>query len=263
MSAFRITLAYDGTDYVGWQRQAAGTSIQGLVEHALSELDEGEVTVAGAGRTDAGVHALGQVASFSLRRNLDRAVLLRALNARLPPAVRALDAADVADGFHARFAAQAKTYRYRLWNAEVLSPFERTHTWHVPAPRLDIEAMSAAAAMLEGRHDFASFQSTGTDVRSTERVVFSSRLVDAAADDRAPIAPSERRAALIVYEVTGDGFLRHMVRTIAGTLVEVGRGKRSAAWIADVLAARDRSAAGPTAPANGLFLVSVDYGRQL
>jgi tRNA pseudouridine38-40 synthase len=159
--------------------------------------------------------------------------------------------------------ARAKTYRYRLWNADVLNPFERAHTWHVPSPRLDIEAMSAAAALIEGPHDFASLQSTGTDVRSTERVVFSSRFVDAADVDRAPAAIHRDGAALIVYEVQGNGFLRHMVRTIVGTLVEVGRGKHHAAWVGDVLAARNRAAAGPTAPAEGLFLVSVDYDRQL
>jgi tRNA pseudouridine38-40 synthase len=262
MPAYKVTLAYDGTGYVGWQRQAAGTSIQGLIEHALGELDEREVSVIGAGRTDAGVHALGQVASFFLHRSIDGPGLVRALNARLPPAVRAVEAVEVPDGFHARFGARAKTYRYRLWNADVLNPFERAHAWHVPSPRLDIAAMSAAATLIEGPHDFASFQSTGTDVRSTERVVFSSRFVDAAGADRAP-ATTLGDGALIVYEVEGNGFLRHMVRTIVGTLVEVGRGKQPAAWVGEVLAARNRAAAGPRAPAEGLFLVGVDYDRQL
>jgi tRNA pseudouridine38-40 synthase len=262
-----LTLAYDGTDFVGWQRQAAGTSIQGLLELALSELDQQDVAVAGAGRTDAGVHALGQVASFSLRRTIDGRALVRALNARLPPAIRALDAEEVSADFHARFAARAKTYRYRLWNGDVLSPFERTYAWHLPGPPLDLDAMAAGARLVEGCHDFKAFQSTGTAVHSTERTVSSFRIAatPAAADPLVARDPtgSEHGATLVTFEVRGDGFLRHMVRTIVGTLVEVGRGKHDPAWVAEVIAARDRHAAGPTAPAEGLFLVSVEYDRQI
>jgi tRNA pseudouridine38-40 synthase len=249
MPFFKVTLAYDGTSYVGWQRQASGTSIQGLLEEALDELDGRHVSVSGAGRTDAGVHALGQVAAFGLEREIDGLTLVRALNARLPADVRALDAVEVAPGFHPRFAARAKTYRYRLWNADVLSPFERAYAWHLPSPRLDVPAMSAAAALLEGRHDFASFQSTGTRVRSTERVVFSMAVRD--------------HGRLITCDIRGDGFLRHMVRTIVGTIVEVGRRKRNPAWVGEVLASRHRANAGPTAPAEGLFLVRVEYDAQL
>jgi tRNA pseudouridine38-40 synthase len=262
-----LKLAYDGTGFVGWQRQAAGTSIQGLLELALSELDEQDVAVAGAGRTDAGVHALGQVASFSLRRTIDGRALARALNARLPRAVRALHAEEVSAEFHARFDARAKTYRYRLWNGDVLSPFERAYTWHLPGPTLDLDAMTAGAQLVAGCHDFVAFQSTGTDVRSTERTVFACR-IDAAPAAAHPLvardrAGSEHGATLITFEVRGDGFLRHMVRTIVGTIVEVGRGKHDPAWVAEVIAARDRHAAGPTAPAEGLFLVGVDYDRQI
>src|SRR5262249_40941582 len=155
-------VAYDGTDYVGWQRQASGVSIQGLVEDALRELDGRQVDVMGAGRTDAGVHALGQTASFSLERAIDAATLVRALNAKLPPAVRVRTADVQPAAFNARFDARSKTYRYRIWNGEVLNPFERRYVWHLVNP-LDAGAMAAAALALEGTHDFAAFQGTGSD----------------------------------------------------------------------------------------------------
>lgn len=252
MPHFRITLAYDGTGFVGWQRQAEGVSIQGLLEDALRILDGRGVVATGASRTDAGVHALGQVAGFALAREIDADTVVRALNARLPQAVRVLDAAEVPPSFHPRFDARAKTYRYRIWNHEVMAPFERSTSWHVPAPKLDIEKMDAAARLIEGRHDFAAFQATGTEVPSTERTVFSSRVfLDAAA-----FAPGREA---IVYEVRGEGFLRHMVRALAGTLVEVGRGRQQPDWVGDVLRARRRGLAGRTAPAHGLFLVRIEY----
>jgi tRNA pseudouridine38-40 synthase len=247
MPTFRLTIAYDGTGFVGWQRQASGTSIQGLLEDALGALDGREVVVTGAGRTDAGVHAIGQVAGVSLERAIDGPTLARAVNARLPEAVRVTDASEAPPAFHARFNARSKTYRYRIWNREVLSPFERAYAWHVAAPPLDVEAMAAAALVLEGRHDFAAFQAAGSDTRTTERTVLSSRV------SRGPEAP------LITCEISGNGFLRHMVRNIAGTLGEVGRGHHPVAWVEEVLASRERARAGPTAPPEGLFLVRVDY----
>jgi tRNA pseudouridine38-40 synthase len=245
MPTFKITLAYDGTDFVGWQRQANGPSIQGLLEEALRELDGRVVIVNGAGRTDAGVHALGQVASCSLERAVSPDVLVRALNARLPSGVRALSAVEARPDFHARFDARAKIYRYRIWNAAVLDPFERRYAWHLPGP-LDVDAMEAAASFLEGRHDFAGFQASGGGTHTTERTIRTSVV--------------SRTGALVVYEVAGDGFLRHMVRTIVGTLVDVGRGRWPAEHVRGVLTAADRTLAGPTAPAEGLFLVSVEYG---
>src|SRR5262245_8915816 len=246
MPRFRITIAYDGTDYVGWQRQAAGVSIQGLLEDALAEIEEGPVTVTGAGRTDAGVHALGQVAAFSLTRPIATGALVRALNVRLPDAVRALAAQEAPADFHPQYAARSKTYRYHIWNGDVVSPFEYRYVWHVPGA-LDLAAMGAAARMIEGRHDFAAFQSVGRDPAHTERTVFSS-LVQRS-EDRDEIA----------YEITGDGFLRHMVRAIVGSLVEIGRGGRPPEWIREVIASRDRSLAGRTAPSAGLCLVRVEY----
>ena len=262
MPTFKLTIAYDGTGFVGWQRQASGSSIQGLLEDALSELDGRHVDVTGAGRTDAGVHALGQVAGVSLERAIDRLTLMRAINSRLPESVRIVDAAEAAPGFHARFDARSKTYCYRIWNSEVMSPFERAYAWHVPSPTLDVAAMASAATLLEGPHDFAAFQATGTDTRTTAREVFSSRVRAGSDFLQGPFSPKELEAtahSLITYEIAGGGFLRHMVRTIVGTLVEVGRGRRPAAWVSEVLRSRDRSGAGPTAPAHGLYLVSLEY----
>lgn len=265
MTHFKITLAYDGTDFIGWQRQAEGVSVQGMLEDALRALDEREVTVTGAGRTDAGVHALAQVAAFALEREIASDALVRAVNARLPATVRVLAAEAVDASFHARFDAKTKSYRYRIWNADVVSPFERLYAWHI-IDRLDVEAMRAAAQALEGRHDFAAFQGTGSDVQTTERKILVSRIDDCGvriqgfqADSVPHAALRTPHAALLEYEVSADGFLRHMVRNIVGSLVEVGRGKRPPAWIGEVLASRDRRRAGRTAPAAGLFLVGVNY----
>jgi tRNA pseudouridine38-40 synthase len=251
VTTLRVTLAYDGTGFVGWQRQSSGTSVQGLLEDALRELDGRGVTVIGAGRTDAGVHALGQVAAFSLERAIAPDAVLRAVNARLPPAVRIVKAEEAPPDFHARFDARAKTYQYRIWNGDVMSPFDRQYAWHVSGP-LDVEAMAKAARLVEGRHDFAAFQAAGSETRTTEREVFSSRVV-------AGLKACEH----LIYEITGDGFLRHMVRTIAGTLVEIGRGRRTAESMAETIRSRDRSAAGVTAPPEGLFLVAVSYEAPL
>jgi tRNA pseudouridine38-40 synthase len=240
----KLTLAYDGTRFVGWQKQASGESIQGLLEDALSRLEGAPVTAHGAGRTDAGVHAEGQVASARVTLAHDAATVVRALNAILPPDVRVNAVEDVAADFHARFSAREKSYRYQIANVAVMSPFVRAYAWHVPEP-LDLAAMSDAAAALVGTHDFAAFQSAGSDVATTERTLTRSEFVD--------------RGGLLAYEISGNGFLRHMVRAIAGTLVEVGRGWRPATDLQAVLAGRSRREAGATAPAHGLTLVKVEY----
>jgi tRNA pseudouridine38-40 synthase len=248
VTTFKITLAYDGTDFVGWQRQAEGRSVQGIVEEALSRIEGAPVGLVGAGRTDAGVHALGQVASTTLAGRFDHAALQRALNATLPPDVRAAAVDPAAADFNARYAARAKTYRYRIARASIMSPFDRRFAWHVPAP-LDVTSMAQAARALEGRHDFAAFQSAGSDVRTTVRSLASSRLTAVSGD----------AGDGLVYEVTGDGFLRHMVRALVGTLVEVGAGRVGAADVEGILASADRGRAGPNAPAHGLCLVAVSY----
>lgn len=243
----KLTIAYDGTDFVGWQRQAAGVSIQGLIEDALAAFEGAPVTVHGAGRTDAGVHALGQVASVVLTAPHDPATLQRGLNVALPPAVRILGAADAPDGFHARFSASGKCYEYRIVNAAFVSPFLHRYVWHVPRP-LDVDAMRTAGAFLVGEHDFAAFQASGAEVSSTRRAV---QWLDWEGGD-GPDRP-------LVLRIEGDGFLRHMVRNIAGTLVEVGVGRWSPAEVERILRDRDRRQAGRAAPAAGLFLVGVRY----
>ena len=244
MRTLKLTIAYDGTRFVGWQRQGDGESIQRLIEQALSPFQDAGAGVHGAGRTDAGVHALGQVASARVTCSHDTATLVRALNARLPADIRVLAVEDAGPAFHARFSARGKTYRYQIRNAPIVSPFERLWVWHVPEP-LSVAAMNAGAACLVGTHDFAAFRSTGTELASTVRTIVRSAWRD---DD-----------GLLVYEVAGDGFLRHMVRAIVGTLVEVGRGWRSADDVARLLAGGSRGDAGATAPPHGLFLVAVDY----
>src|SRR5690349_6084468 len=261
VATFKLTLAYDGTDFVGWQRQATGVSIQGLIEEALAALDGREVAVAGAGRTDAGVHALGQVASFALQRSIEPATVARALNARLPPAVRVVAVEKVRDDFHARFSAVSKTYLYRICTAPAISPFDRHFVWHLPGP-LDLEAMADAARRLEGVHDFAAFQAAGSEAKRTVRRVTRSKLstTEDTEEQRSGLrVPRVLRGGELIYSVTGDGFLRHMVRAIVGSLVDVGRGRHPAGWIDDVIASRDRRRAGRTAPAHGLALASVEY----
>jgi tRNA pseudouridine38-40 synthase len=245
MRTLKLTLAYDGTNYVGWQRQINGLSIQQVVEEALAPLvGDKPPTVAGAGRTDAGVHALGQVGSVHVDFDHPPSAVQRALNVRLPQDIRVLGVVEATPGFHAQFHSTGKTYRYRIATTAVLSPFERWFVWHAPGPR-NVAAMERAASHFVGRHDFASFQPAGSPVRDTERTVERVSVRDAGGE--------------IVIDVEGDGFLRHMVRTMAGTLVEVGGGARDPDSIPEVLAARDRRAAGPTLPAAGLTLVSVRY----
>lgn len=255
MRTIKLTLAYDGTDYVGWQQQAEGRSIQGEIERALAEIEGRPVGVAGAGRTDAGVHAIAQVASVRLAHGIPLSSLVRALNAKLPPDIRLLDAEAVAADFHARYAARRKTYRYCLATGAVASPFARRYAWRVPEA-LDLDAMRDAGARLRGRRDFAAFQAVGGGVTSTVRTVHSVTVDPVAA---ALGAPRAAPAPTVTIEVAGDGFLRHMVRIIAGTLVAVGAGRRPASDIGGIVTSRERARAGPTAPPHGLFLVAVDY----
>jgi tRNA pseudouridine38-40 synthase len=259
----KITLAYDGTAYVGWQRQAEGTSIQSLLEDALARLDGAPVVAHGAGRTDAGVHALGQVASARMAGTHEPMVIRRALNAMLPGDVRVVAVEEAAPGFHARYDALGKTYEYRIWQGVVQPPFARSWSWHIPHP-LDVDAMDQAARLLEGTHDFSAFQSTGSRVTSAVRTVTCAR-----AEIRAPsgevaggpdpdaVAGTEDR--LIAVRIEADGFLRHMVRAIVGTLVEVGERRRNGASMGALLDSRDRGASGATAPPHGLVLVRVKY----
>jgi tRNA pseudouridine38-40 synthase len=258
-----LTLAYEGTAFAGWQRQPDRRTVQEVVELALESIDERPVSVVGAGRTDAGVHALGQVASARLRTALPPDVLRRALNARLPDDVRVVAVRDMPAGFDARHDARAKTYRYALATGPPPSPFVRRLVWHV-SRRLDIGAMQAAARLLVGEHDFAAFQSAGSDVETSVRRLLRSALVESP-----PRLPSGGMVAadddagdgfrLLHYRVTGTGFLRHMVRTIVGTLVEIGSGRWPPEEMARILESGDRRRAGATAPPHGLILMRVHY----
>jgi tRNA pseudouridine38-40 synthase len=244
---YRVTLAYDGTDFAGWQlqRPGGGRSVQGALEEALARLSGGErVAVAGAGRTDAGVHALGQVAAFDLARALEPADLARALNGLLPEDVRVLAAARAAPGFHPRRSAVSKLYRYELDSGGVPLPQRRRFAAFVPAP-LDEAAVREAAALYLGRRDFASLASSGGSARTTVRTVTRSH----AAFD----------GTTLVYEAEADGFLRKMVRSMVGGLIAAGRGVETPAGLERALAARDRRAWPPPAPACGLTLVRVSY----
>jgi tRNA pseudouridine38-40 synthase len=249
MRNLKLTVAYDGTAYVGWQRQAEGVSIQGLLEAALEPFEGQPVTVHGAGRTDAGVHALGQVASVRLTAALEVTRLARALNAVLPVDVRIVSVEEESADFHARYSATGKTYEYRIINAPFVSPFMYRYVWHVPY-RLNVDAMRAAAELLRGHHDFAAFQSARTAARSSERTITAIEWETGSGPD-----------APIVLRISGDGFLRHMVRNIMGTLVEVGWGRWPVASITSILASRDRAHAGAAAPPQGLFLLAVMYHR--
>jgi tRNA pseudouridine38-40 synthase len=246
----KLTIAYDGTGYVGWQRQPNGISIQQVVEEALQPLARDPISIAGAGRTDAGVHALAQVGSVRIDSDLPAAAIQRAMNVRLPADVRIVAACDAPERFHARFDASGKRYRYRIVNAPVMLPFDRWAAWHAPGV-LDVPAMRRAADRLTGRHDFACFQGQAGSAEG-EDTVRTVRQLDVA------LLQGE-----IAIEIEGDGFLRHMVRCIVGTLVEVGRGQRDPDSLPAVLETGDRRAAGRTAPPQGLTLVEVSYPPSL
>ena len=251
MAVFRFLLEYDGTEFAGWQRQRDGErTVQGVLEEALARVVGAPVAVIGAGRTDAGVHAEGQVASAELETALAAETLVRALNAHLPRDVAVLEVAPAAPGFHARYDARAKVYRYSIWNGRQPSPLRRRRFLAVRAP-LDVEAMREAARHLVGCHDFACFETRPEPAalrpgRSTVR-----RL------DRVELGGAS--GGEIQLELEGSGFLRHMVRAIAGTLLEVGRARRAPDSLPGLLASRDRRQAGPTAPARGLTLVRLRY----
>ena len=253
---FKLTLAYDGAAYVGWQRQQNGPSVQATIESALEPLAGGmPVTLVGAGRTDAGVHALGQVASVKMLTSINADALARALNATLPLDVRVLALSEVPDAFHARFDATAKRYRYRLLHGQTVSPFERRYAWFIPA-QFDDARLEAMAQPLLGTHDFAAFQAVGSDVQTTVREL---RAITVGRGAPGALA-SHPSAEVTTIDLHGSGFLRHMVRIIIGTLVDIGTGRLSSDAIPRALERREREAAGRTAPAHGLFLRRVEYG---
>ena len=260
MPSFKLTLAYDGAEFSGWQRQPDRRTVEGELERAWLAITGETVRFSVAGRTDAGVHAAGQVAGVESATLLAPVTLMHALNAHLPPDAAVHGVELMPDGFHATYDAKSKRYRYAIYNDPRRPVFCRRTAWHVPTP-LDVESMRRAGQTLVGMHDFASFQSTGSPRESTVRTIFAVDLNRGGAGrGRGGASPLDDEAdALIFVEVEGDGFLYNMVRSIVGTLLVIGRGKRPVEWPAEVLAARDRTAAGETAPAHGLSLLWVRY----
>jgi tRNA pseudouridine38-40 synthase len=270
----RLVISYDGTDFHGWQRQPDAPTVQERLESAIERILGEKVQVYGSGRTDAGVHALNQVANFKTACRIPCENLLKALNNTLQSTVRIIDISEAPLRFHARRDARSKTYRYRILQAPVASPFVNRFVWHYPFP-LDIGRMAQAAKLLEGEHDFSSFAAADASVAQALLPVHRGTATDAA-QARVPVRRGKAetslvrtiftsrilrrpRTCMLIYEVTGRGFLHHMVRNIVGTLVEVGRGKLDPIDITRILEARDRTLAGPTAPAQGLCLVRVHY----
>lgn len=244
MRNIKLILSYDGTEFSGWQRQPDRRTVQQTLEEAIGRLTGVESTTNASGRTDAGVHAIGQVVHFYTESAHEPETFVKALNAMLPPDVRVYAAEDVRQAFHATLDAKAKLYRYVIDNAKVADPFQVRHAWHV-FPKLDSAAMHRAAQSLKGRHDFHSFETNWPNRTSSVRTI-------------THIAVN-RVNDFVWVDVEADGFLYNMVRSITGTLVEVGKGKWPESKVATILAAEDRREAGPTAPPQGLFLVRVRY----
>jgi tRNA pseudouridine38-40 synthase len=246
MPNFKLTIEYDGGAFHGWQRQAGDRSVQGELEQAISRMTRQPITLIASGRTDAGVHAAGQVANFICVTHISPEAFEKGLNSMLGEAIVIHRCEIVPDSFHSRYDAVCKTYRYRIRNHRLPRAIGRQYHWHVRAP-LDREAMQAASRHLLGRHDFTTFEGAGSPRQHSVREI-----------QRAEWVPA--RDHCLDFFITANGFLRFMVRNIVGTLVEVGQAKRSSGDIPALLAARDRGLAGPTAPARGLCLMEVEYG---
>jgi len=268
MRNLKLTLAYDGTDFSGWQIQPGQPTVQGTLAEAIQKITQEMPALQGAGRTDAGVHAWGQVASFKTNSDLSPEIFRRALNALLPPTVRVRHAEDVGLDFHPRWLAHAKTYRYRIYRGRVLSPFVRQYVLHDPYP-LNFSTMAEAARYFEGEHDFTSFAaSTGSEeedeARTMVRRIDQSELLDEAVGLREASSGSlaGQDAPCTeewVYTIRSRSFLRYMVRKIVGTLLEVGRGRLPASDIPRLFEVRYAACSGPTAPPHGLCLESIEY----
>ena len=243
----KLIIEYDGSRYHGWQRQKEDRSIQGEIEKALKTITASSVTLIGSGRTDAGVHARSQVANFKCDTRLEPETLVNALNSLLEEDIVILACEPVAESFHARYDAKSKVYHYRILNRPVPAAIGRQYSWFIRKP-LNQEAMQTAIAHLIGRHDFKTFEGSGSTRQQTTRYVYAAKL-------------TEQDSGLLIFEIEADGFLRYMVRSIVGTLVDVGLGKITPADFKHTLDSSDRSRAGVTAPARGLILVKVNYDK--
>lgn len=264
LQTWRLTLAYDGTDFYGWQVQPGKYTVQGELQNALGRVTGEAPLPQGSGRTDAGVHALAQVASFALKAPIPAENLLRALNRTLPAAIRVIEAKTVRSTFHARHSAVAKTYEYRIFRGEICPPFLARFVYACPWP-MDLASLEEAAAQFLGEHDFLSFAASDPDLTTRKRApeaeqepVTAIRTIYHSAWERR----QEEAGELLVYRVRGNGFLHHMVRNLVGTMLDVSHGHLKAKDIPAILAACSRSAAGPTAPARGLILHSVEYAAE-
>ncbi|HKW19452.1 MAG TPA: tRNA pseudouridine(38-40) synthase TruA [Terriglobales bacterium] len=249
MRNLKLTLAYDGTDFSGWQVQPGAETVQGTLASMIGRITGENVLPQGSGRTDAGVHALGQIATFQTNSSIPAVNLVIALNDVLPAAIRVIAAEEAAAEFHARKSARGKTYRYRIFREAICSPFLARYVWHYPYP-LDEEAMQQAAPLVEGEHDFTSFAAVDPERKREEglsnvRKIFSSQW--------------RREGCELIYEVRGNGFLHHMVRNLVGTFLLVGKGTLKPENVRRIIEERNRAAAGATVPACGLYLVSVEY----
>ena len=244
MKRYKITVSYLGTNYCGWQTQKNGTSVQSVLENAFSKLFGAKTAVTGSGRTDAGVHALGQVAHFDAETSIPAEKIPFAINTMLPEDVRVLSCEEVSSDFHARFQAKEKTYVYKLYLSPHLNPLKNATAENICVP-LDFEKMEKAARFIEGTHDFRCFEASGSSVKDTVRTVEKVEIIKNGED--------------VEIRVTGNGFLYNMVRIIAGTLVDVGKGKIAANDVEDIIKSGDRVRAGKTLPAKGLTLYSVTY----
>ena len=255
MRNLKLILSYDGKDFAGWQVQPGQTTVQGALASAIGRLSAENVLPQGSGRTDAGVHALAQVASFQTASAIPAENWVRALNDILPPAIRVLEATEAAPEFHARKSARAKTYRYRIYRGAICPPFLARYVWHYPYP-LEESAMIAAAGVVVGEHDFTSF--AAVDPERVERMAAEENTHTT--NIRTIFSSAwAREGDELIYTVRGSGFLHHMVRNLVGTFMLMGKGTLSLQDLRRILEARERNAAGPTAPASGLYLVGVEY----
>ncbi|MBM4339041.1 MAG: tRNA pseudouridine(38-40) synthase TruA [Deltaproteobacteria bacterium] len=245
MRTIKLFIEYEGTNYLGWQVQAKGPTIQGMIEEKLKLLTGESVRLTGSGRTDAGVHAFEQVSHFKTKSGIDLSSMQRALNSLLPPDISIKGIEETVENFHARKQARSKVYEYRILNRPIRSVFYRGYAWHI-SQRLDWREVKKATQKLVGEHDFSSFRSTGTPTKTAVRKIFCAEW-------------KKDRDGLMRFEVEASGFLKQMVRAIVGTLVEVGKGKIDADAFEKILESKDRKMAGPTAPAHGLFLKEVKY----
>ena len=245
MRNIKLIIEYDGTNYQGWQVQPGDPTVQGTLEEKLSRLTGERIHLFGSGRTDSGVHALGQVAHFKTQSQMDTHTIQRALNSLLPSDIMIQKVEEVGEGFHARKHSKSKVYEYRILNRKLRSVFHQGYIWHVPQ-KLNLAEMKKATQSLIGEHDFSAFRTVGSPTRTAVRRVIRAEW-------------KKGRGGLIRFEIEANGFLKQMVRSIVGTLVEIGKGKKKASDLRKVLNSKDRKEAGPTAPAQGLFLKEVKY----